>query len=275
MKRLICVSLFLCLFLIQTVWAENIIISTGSKKGNYFKFGLRIAKLLQAKGYPVTVVNSKGSVENLERLIRKEAHIAIVQKDALAWFRRKKPETEGKIDTIAELRDECVFVVARKDGKVEDDGDLQETGVKIATGKIGSGSNVTWNYMCQLEKGFKKATSIPKGGTRAINKVLNKEYDAYLFVLTPDPENKLIKLIANNDELTFIPVTDWDLNDKLDGKPIYKFEKVVYQKGFFDKKVKTICTSAIVVASTDLDDDLLDDLSDILLEYKSYILNGE
>ena len=276
MKKLVCILTLLFVFVFTSiVLAENVIITTGSKKGNYYKFGLRIAKLLESKGYATTVLNSKGSVENLDRLMNKKAHIAIVQKDALAWYRKNKPESESNIDTIGELRDECVFVVAREDGKVDSDSDLQESGVKIATGKIGSGSCVTWNYMCQLEKGFKKATSIPKGGTRAINKVLNKEYDAYLFVLTPDPENKLIKLIANNEELQFIPVKDWDLNDELDGKPVYKFETVVYQRGFFDKKVDTICTSAIVVASTDLSDDLLDDLSDILLEYKRYILQGE
>jgi TRAP transporter TAXI family solute receptor len=250
--------------------AETLTITTGSKKGAYFEVGQKIAS--QFKGSKV--VTSKGSVQNFDRLIKGEANVAIAQKDAYRWYTKRHPEASEKIDLVGDLYPECVFLVVKKDGKVQDDGDLQKEGVTIAVGKRGSGSQVSWDYMTDLEPAFKKATSIPKGGTRVLAKVASGQYDAALFVMQPDPNRWLFKTVKNNPDLEFAPITDWDLNDKFEGKPIYEFKKVDVEKGFFGDSVKTICTTASVFINSDLDDDAADDLSDLLLNHKKF-LTGE
>jgi len=250
--------------------AEPLKITTGSKKGNYYKVGVRIAS--QFKGSQV--LTSKGSIENLDRLMEGKADVAIAQKDAFRYYVTKHPEAEDKIDLVGDLYQECAFLVVNKDGKVKDDGDLQHEGVTIAVGRKGSGSQVTWDYMSILEPGFKKATSIPKGGNRVLAKVASGKYDAALMVMRPDPKLWLFKTVSNNDKLEFGDITDWDLNDKYEGKPIYTFEKVKTSDGFFGSKVKTICTQASVFIRSDLDDDIADDLSGLLLNHLNY-LKGE
>jgi len=125
-----------------------------------------------------------------------------------------------------ELKDECVHLVVNKKGKVKDDGDLQKEGTKVYVGKIGSGSYITWKYFTKLEPGFKKAAALPKAGSRALAKIADGKVDAYFIVLTPNLSNKLNRTVCNNDKLEFADVTDWDLNDKLDGKQIYTFKNV-------------------------------------------------
>ena len=126
--------------------------------------------------------------------------------------------------------------------------------------------------MTQLETGFKKATAIPKGGTRALAKVISGKYDAYLTVITPSTKNKLFKSVLKNDQLKFIPIKDWDLNDKYEGKAIYTFDKIVLEKGIFDTTVETICTTASVFIRSDIDDDLAEGLAEMLVNNKNYIL---
>jgi len=253
---------------------SDIKITTGSKKGSYFKYGKRLATSLNI---PVdNVMTSRGSVQNLERLEKGEAQIAIAQKDAYKWYKDKHPETS--IDLVADLKPECVFVVAKKDGKVNSDSDLQKDGIKIAVGKKGSGASVTWDYMGTLEKGFKKATPVPMGGSRALLKVESGQLDAMLVVFTPDITNKFFDKVLKNPNLKFITVNDWDLDDKLDGKSIYERTEVTVKpkKGLFSSSetVNTICTTASVFINSQVDDDTVDDLADILLTKKNYILKG-
>lgn len=246
-------------------------ISTGSKKGSYYKYGHKLSTFVPSK-----VITSKGSVQNFDRLLSGKASIAIAQKDAWAWYSSKNPEATSAIEILGDLKMECLYAVAKVDGKVSSDADMQKPGINIATGKIGSGTRVTWDYMSQLEPGFKKATSIPKGGPRALNKIITGDYDVYLSVQTPSTSNKLVKTVLANKDLKFIDITDWDLNDKLpSGEAVYTHEKIDLAKGMFnDTELKTICTTASVFISTawaDDSDDDADTLADALLNNKNFI----
>ena len=255
-------------FVLTTIYASDITITTGEESGNYFKMGHNIAKLIGTKN----VISSKGSIMNFDRLMSGKATIAIAQKDAFLYYIEKHKEAKSKIEVLGDLGKECVYIVAKKGGKVDSDADLQNKGVKIATGRLGSGSKITYEYMSKLEKGFAKATVIEEGGMKAISKVLSGEVDASMYMLTPSTENKIIKTVVNNDDLFFIPVKDWDLNDKFKGKPIYSFEKMVTKKGFFDDKVKTICTTASVFAINSLEDKIMDRLADAVINKRKTIM---
>lgn len=243
---------------------------TGSKRGNYFKYGLRISTLVPG----IKALPSTGSVASLDALLKNTAQIAIAQKDAYRWYTKKHPDAEATISEVGGLNKECVFIVASKTGKVDDDSDLQKDGIKIGIGKPGSGTMVTWQYMGELENGFKKATAVPVGGARALAKLTSGGLDAALFVQTPDMNSWLFRTVNGNDNLKFVDVTDWDLNDKLNGKPVYTFEKIETKEGFFGDSVKTICTQATLFVNNHVDDDTVDGLSDAILNHKNYILKG-
>lgn len=254
--------------------ADGVVIATGSKTGNYYKVGHRLAKTL-GKG---TVINSKGSVDNLDKLMAGEANIAIVQMDAYAWYANNNPEAETKIEIMGPLYEECVYLAVHVDGKVKTEDDLQDKGVTVAVGKKGSGTAVTWDYMRQLETGYKNAGVDFNGGVRTLGKLASKpdgQINAVLWVTKPRLDGKLASTVLKNDKLRFLDVNDKDLNDKYKptGQPIYKFRSIETEKGFFnDKEVKTICVDAVLVADAEADESMLESVADIVMNYHSTLV---
>jgi TRAP transporter TAXI family solute receptor len=254
--------------------AEPYTITTGGKSGTYIKVGHNLAGIIPGG----TVVTSKGSVENLDRIMAGEAQLGIVQLDALAWYADKKPESVNKIELMGSLYEECVYIAYNKKGKVQNEDDLQREGVTIAVGKKGSGGAVTWDYMRKLEPGYAKASVSYTGGTRALNKLAVGEssgIDAVLWVTKPVLSGKHAQSVVNNDAIDFLDVNDMDLNDvyKPIGKPIYEFRTIESEKGFFnDQEFKTICVNAALVADTDADEDLLEEVADVTLNYTTSLV---
>ena len=133
-------------FLFTTLYSTDITITTGEESGNYFKMGQNLAKFIGSK----KVIPSKGSVMNFDRLMEGKAQIAIAQKDIFLYYLEKYKDAKKKIEAIGDLEKECVYIVAKKGGKLDDDSDLQQKGVKIATGRAGSGSKITYEYISML-----------------------------------------------------------------------------------------------------------------------------
>ena len=253
---------------VGSLMASNIVISTGSPSGVYSSVGKKIASQIGG----AKVISSKGSIENIENILSGKAQAAIVQKDALRYYTSKHPAVETKIEYIGDIYKECAFLVVRKDGKVSSDADLQSKGVKVGVGQKGSGTAVTWAYLTQLEPNFKKATPVPVGGIRALAKVASGALDAMLFTSKPQFTKPLFKTVNSNPSLEFAPIKDWDLNDKFEGKPVYKFEEVQVRDSFFGNSVDTICTTASVITTSKLPEGEFDLLSDIVLNYKNFII---
>ena len=196
-----------------------------------------------------------------------EADIGLVQMDALAWFMDKHPEAKQALEVMGSLYHECVYIAVNKEGKVQDEDDLQHDGVTIAVGKQGSGPAVTWDYMRKLEPGYKKAAVVFTGGSRALGKLtLSKKggdsaVDAVLWVTRPTINNKMLKTVRANPALKVIQVNDKDLNDtyKPLGRPVYEFQKIPTKDGvFFNGGIKTPCVEAVLVARSTSEEEVLD-----------------
>lgn len=253
------------------VLAADVVISTGGRGGSYFATGEKLAEILVEYDYPAKAVKSKGSVENINRVASGEAVLGFAQLDALAWWMGRNPEQAGQLKVLGNLYSECVYVAVNADGDVNDEGDLQSGDANIAVQKKGSGSAVTWSYMQELEPSFASGTTFFQGGLQLLNQIAdnpNGEINAFLWVSDPlNLEQRYLKTVLGNDKLELVDIKDWDLNDKHPelGRPIYRFEEPDVAKGMlFDTELSTICMDAVVVASKDADDDMLDDVVDVL-----------
>lgn len=270
MKNLLAVVMLV--FFAGSAMAEGPVITTGSKTGSYIKVGNNLKNMLGTG----EVVTSKGSVENLERLLKGDAQIGLVQMDAFAWYTLKHPEVSTEVEVIGGLYEECAYLAVRKDGKVNDEDDLQSVeGATIAVGSKGSGTAVTWDYMLKLEPKYKNSRVEFTGGTRAISKLIANQVDAVMWVTKPNLDGKMAKTVLKNKDLDLVGFNDKDLNDKLPatGKPVYQFRKIDTEKGFFnDKEITTACVEAVVVARKDTDEDILESVADALLNYKQTLL---
>ncbi|MBS6738642.1 MAG: hypothetical protein KH310_11270, partial [Enterobacteriaceae bacterium] len=241
--------------------AADITITTGQQGLTYNAvYGVNLASALSEYGYKSTVVPSKGSLDNLDKVASGEAQIGFTQADAFQFWRSRHGNEAQKVDIIGELGDECVFVAVKDGGKVGSESDLKE-GIKIAVGEPASGSYASWQYLQSLEKDYAKVETYAKGGVRSLAKVTTGEYDAFLWVSAPDRTNKFLESVNQKGSgLTMISMNGWNVDDKLpNGKAVYELKKAVTESGWLsDSKVKVPCTKTLVVANTDAGDDMLE-----------------
>lgn len=251
--------------------ADNIVISTGGRGGSYFATGERLADVLVEYDYQAESVKSNGSIENIERVANGEATLGFTQLDALAWWLGRNPEKAANLTVLGNLYTECVYVAVNSKGPIRDEDDLQSNKAGVAVQKRGSGSSVSWSYMQDLEPDFARGATYFQGGLQVLNDIANNpdgEINAFLWVSDPSNlDQRYLKTVLENDQLKLVDIKDWDLNDKHPelGRPIYRFEEPDVAKGLiFDKELNTICMDAVVVGSTNADDDLLDDVIAVL-----------
>ncbi|HAT2203361.1 TPA: hypothetical protein I8271_003750 [Kluyvera intermedia] len=258
--------------------AADITITTGQQGLTYNAvYGVNLASALSEYGYKSTVVPSKGSLDNLDKVASGEAQIGFTQADAFQFWRSRHGNEAQKVDIIGELGDECVFVAVKDGGKVGSESDLKE-GIKIAVGEPASGSYASWQYLQTLEKNYAKVETYAKGGVRSLAKVATGEYDAFLWVSAPDRTNKFLESVNQKGSgLTMISMNGWNVDDKLpNGKAVYELKKAVTESGWLsDSKVKVPCTKTLVVANTDAGDDMLETASTVLLKNLSRVLGNK
>lgn len=266
------------LFASVSAAAADITITTGQQGLTYNAvYGVNLASALSEYGYKSTVVPSKGSLDNLDKVAAGEAQIGFTQADAFQFWRQRHGNEAQKVDIIGELADECVFVAVKEGGKIGGEGDLK-AGVKIAVGETSSGSYASWQYLQTLEKDYAKVETYAKGGVRSLAKVTTGEYDAFLWVSAPDRSNKFLEAVTQKASgLTMISMNGWNVEDKLpNGKPVYELKKAVTESGWLsDSKVKVPCTKTLVVANTDAGDDVLETASTVLLKNISRVLGSK
>ena len=258
------------------VWAEDVTITTGRKGLTYNDvYGLNLATVLNEFGHKTTLLPSKGSLENADRVASGEAQIGFVQADAYQFWRGKNGNAAQHTDIAGELSKECVFVTVKENGKIDGNGDIKE-GIKVAVGEPTSGSYATWSYLQTLISDYAKAETYAKGGNRTLAKVKTGEIDAFLWVAAKDKSNDYLDIVMQPDSgLKLIDMTSWHVNDKLpNGKAVYTKEESKVKGGFFSKSIDTPCTTTLVITNNEASDELLDEVSTIMLKNSSRITSS-
>lgn len=124
-----------CAFAMQWIREQNqvysLTIATGGNKGEYYAFGQALAKVV-AKHQPhiqIKVLETEGSLQNMEFLEKKKVQLAIVQGDT---------PVEPSVEAIASLFPEMFHLIAAANSDIQSIGDLK--GKRVALMPKGSGS---------------------------------------------------------------------------------------------------------------------------------------
>ena len=85
----LCLSILLVTALSSASFAVDLAIMTGGKRGTYYQFALNLQELVISRDINLSVVNSKGSIDNLYAVYqRPRTQMGIVQSDVLAFVSR-------------------------------------------------------------------------------------------------------------------------------------------------------------------------------------------
>ncbi|MBV5347814.1 hypothetical protein JZU46_06335 [bacterium] len=237
------------------------ILGTGIEKGNYCKAGHMLKD--EAKGsIDVVVVNSEGTLNNLNLFAAGKIDGFIGQKDGIDSYSLINPELVDKMKARwVPLYKEPFHMIVNRDSNVKDITDLTEENT-VYVGRKGSGSSNSWaRIVAQSPEKYKNIKVLYMNEDIALKKVAESSKAVMLYVTGLNSG-----LVATAEKLTeagttkykLVKITDESLLKikDVDGLPLYSgitIPKNIYpnlQKGwFFKHKVPTIAGEAVLVVS--------------------------
>lgn len=238
---------------------SRIVFSAGRKGGGYWSIAERFQAVGAESALKVEVLESVGSIQNLERLADPDnpVNLTLSQADALKHYIKQNPDFSGQFTILESIGLECVFIVSNAKGDVKSDQDLQDPkGHRIAIPGEQSGVAVTFDYMTDLVPGLSNTKPVYTDTLEAMKKIRagdSDAVDAIMLVHRPKVRSPEIHLaLAKPSVFHLVPVEDRHLLDELpNGETVYEFLDVPLVHGGLrsGKSVPTVCTKGVLLSS--------------------------
>ena len=248
---------------------EAIWVASGPDGGTYAEFYARNLAA-QMSDYRILPRRSTGSQENLRLLAAGEVQLAFAQADSYASWLDENPERQDDLLIVGRLADECVYVAVRTEGPVRTlsqlEAPVEGRAPRIAVGPAAGGMSGTWRYLVGLQPGLGGAEVLHDGDTLALNQLAVGRFDAVAWVTDPmNLDHKLLRTVHANDALGLMDLDSAALESALpDGTRIHERRTVETESGRRPKSIQTVCTSALLLARSDIDKELLRKLADLV-----------
>ncbi len=191
-------------------------IATGSKSGVYYPIGEALAMILKKSfsGVTLNVVETAGSVENLQQLRDGKVDLALVQNDIAFYAVEGEAMFNGQkitnVTGIATLFPEVVQIIVRKETGVKSLADL--AGRKIAVGSKDSGTFYNAQQLLTVAKVWEQIDHQYLSAGDAMKEMQEGRIDGFIF--TSGLPNPSIVELARKVEIFVVPVEP-DLVQKL------------------------------------------------------------
>lgn len=157
---------------------------TAGPESGYLEVGRAIAKHANPRYLTVTAVETSGSLDNMDRMSRKECGAAIVQTDAYLVYQSRHKDRPVEVTRNRFLYAEFIHLVCRRDANVSSTDHLLANPGRheILVGAEKSGSALTWRAFSTIDGRYGKLKATQVGGEAALNRVLNNEAQCLFFV---------------------------------------------------------------------------------------------
>lgn len=236
---------------IEPAVEKKIVIATGSKSGNYYKTALEYKKLLEQNNMQVTILNTKGSVENIKLLEEGKADIAFVQSGIME-------HQKADLYSLAALYYEPLWVFYKNEG-YSIQYIIHLIGKKIAIGEEGSGTAHLSRRILN-DNGINETNStilnyVAKSGKE---KLINNEIDA-LFIVSSAKSDEVKDLLSDPsiNALSFKRAYAYDSKyNFLNSLTLYEGTIDLYMN-LPDEDKKLLTTTANLVANKDVNEELI------------------
>lgn len=281
MKKIVALALALALSLSFTAAfaVDYLVFTTGGTTGTYYSFGGEIAALLSAnvEGLDITAQTSGGSKANILAITEGEAEIGWTQNDVMSYAYQGTEDFGGQavetFSAIASIYPEVVHLVVAKDSGVTTIDQL--AGKNVGVGAIGSG--VYFNAVQMLEiAGLTMDDIIPHylSFAESAESFQNRQIDAF-FIVSGYPNASIVD-VAMKREIGILTFTQADMAKLQEKYVVYVTDTIpagTYQGVETDVTVPAI--SAVLVASNELSEDIVYNMTKALFENKDALTNAK
>ncbi|MFN8577636.1 MAG: TAXI family TRAP transporter solute-binding subunit [Candidatus Sericytochromatia bacterium] len=171
---------------------HNFKMATGDINGNYHKMVLLYKKELLKKGIDLELVNTKGSIENLDLLNNNQVDIAFLQNNIV-----DKSNSYENIKGVASLYNEPIFVFYRKSLNINLLSEIKNK--RVSLGSQGSGTYFLSKKILEIN-GINEKDIKPEylSSFNASRKLIENKIDVAFIVMSLD-SNIIKDLISNKD----------------------------------------------------------------------------
>lgn len=184
------------------------VIATGSKSGVYYPIGEAIKGIFAKKfpGVEIEILETAGSVENIQLLCDKKADMALIQND-IGYYavNGEAMYADNKIKClsgIANLFAEVVQIIIRQDRDIRSLEDL--SGKKIAVGSKNSGTYYNAHQLLSLAGVWQKIQPQYLTLTEAMKQLEEGAIDGFFF--TTAMPNPSITELASKVDIDIVPI---------------------------------------------------------------------
>ncbi len=260
------VALLLAVFMAALLWPGTVMaqpapafrLCTGIKDGNYFTSGHFLKK---ASGTKVDVLETQGSLDNLEKLLRGECDGAFVQSDSMLVFARKNAAAISTIERAGVLYQEHAHLLCNRSAGIGRVTDLRGSHT-VAIGPEGAGANTTWSaFVLADEKRYKPVKTDTRSNLRGLAAVADgSDVQCLLWIGALGSSFMKSDAQQTGDRSVLVPTDDWDMGKVAKdgrGKDVYAYseipsntyKRIQHATMFGTQAVKTITVDALFVAN--------------------------
>ncbi len=253
----------------------NLKFATGGSSGTYYAFGSALVPIIKEKAnIELTVEATGASKANLQLIETGENDIAIVQNDVMSYAANGVDlfATEGKLtkfSAVGAIYAEVCQIIANPTSGIASVADLK--GKKVSVGDAGSG--VEFNAKQILESYDITFDDIAKQNLSfadSAEALKNGQIDAF-FCTAGAPTTAIMDLDATND-IVVLAVDDAHLAKLTQSYPYYT--QYILPAGTYEsmtEAVATVAVKATLVASNDIDEDTVYNLTKAIFGNKEEI----
>lgn len=223
---------------------DNISIAAGSPGSAYHEYATAYGRVLARDGIELTILETRGSVENAELLAREDgADIALVQGGV--------PLGES-MQGLAALFVEPLWLFGNAAASEEPS---QWAGLRIAAGSQGSGTRLVADELARITgaRGFEAGVASAAGGAEAAEALLAGEIDVALFV-APVGAPYLSTLLESRDVRLFSLARSESVALRLSGARLVRMPAGIldYERPLPEKDLRKVALVARLVARNDI-----------------------
>lgn len=249
---------------------------TGGPAGVYFPLGAAMAEIWNRAVPNVRVASqsSGASVVNIQNLARGDAHLGLVQNDIAFYADRgtemfaeagtNRPRPVGGVRGIAMLYPETIQIVTLRGQRINSVEDLR--GKRVVVGAPGSGTEPNARQILGVHDIFYRELRVDFLSFAAGIDQLRDGNVAAVFITAGTPTAAVTDLASNRD-VVLVPVSDEALEALRARWPFYT--RVVVPADAYrglTGPVRTVAVMAMLVARSDLPEDLVYNLTKALWE---------
>ena len=230
---------------------KSLRIASGSSEGAYYQHATRYRELLAEHGITLEVIETAGSVDNLERLQAAACDLGFVQGGTASV------EATHSLESLASLYFEPLWVFHRQGIRIEQLADLE--GRRIAIGEAGSGTQLLGRTLL-ADNGIteESAELRPLGGKAAAEQLQAGRLDVAFFVSSPSAP--VVRELVTDPRVAVM-----NFRRHLAYRTRYRFlSSVTLGEGVIDldrnipkQDIKLLAPAATLVAVDDLHPDLV------------------